>query len=76
MIRSQLNISLLITDRSDQSINLGDFNFIQFLDGLLDLIFVAFGVDDEDEGVVVFDFFHGGFGGQRVFDDDKRKGGL
>ena len=72
MIRSQLNISFLITSGPDQSVDFSNFNFVKLFDGFFDLVFVAFRVNDEDEGVVVFDLFHGGFGGEWEFHDDGR----
>ena len=48
--------------------NLGDFNFVHLLDSSLDLWLVGLDIDDEDEGVVIFDFLHGRFSGQWVLD--------
>ena len=56
-------------ERSDQSVNLLDINVVKPLDGGLDLVLVRLLVNDEDEGVVVFDLLHGRLSSQRVLDD-------
>merc|ERR1712038_1483721 len=69
VVGSQLDVSLLVAGGPDQGVDLGDVDLVKLLDGLLDLILVALGVNDEDQGVVVFDLLHGGLGGQGELDD-------
>ena len=52
----------------DKSINFQDINPINFLYGLFNLMFVGTDIADEDEGVVVFNLFHGGFSVEREFE--------
>jgi len=66
---SQLNISLLLTEWSDQSVNLGGVDLVQFLDSKTDLVLVSSQVSDEHQGVVVFNFLHGRLSGKWVFND-------
>merc|ERR1712088_1019023 len=69
MIRSQLDVSLLVTSRPDQSVDFSNLDLVKLLDSLLDLVLVAFRVNNKDQGVVVLDLFHGGLGGQGELDD-------
>merc|ERR1712038_736804 len=69
VVRSQLDVSLLVASRPGQGVDLGDVDLVKLLDSLLDLVLVALGVNNEDQGVVVFDLLHGGLGGQGELDD-------
>lgn len=69
MLSSQLNVSLLLTEWSDQSVNLGAVDLVQFLDSKTNLGLVSSQVSDEHKSVVVFDFLHGRLGGKWVLDD-------
>jgi hypothetical protein len=44
-----------------------DLDFIHLFDSGSDLWLVGQDIDDENKGVVIFDFLHGRFGSQRVF---------
>jgi len=53
----------------NESVDFGDVDVVQLLDGGFDLVLVSLDVHDEDEGVVVFDLLHRGLGRQRMLDD-------
>ena len=56
-------------NKPDEGVDFGDVDVVQLLDGGLDLVLVGLDVDEEDQGVVVFDLLHRRFGCQRVLDD-------
>ena len=53
----------------DESVDLGDVDIVQLLDGSLNLMLVGLDVADEDERVVVLDLLHRRLGRQGVLDD-------
>ena len=69
MVSSQSDVSLLGTVGSDQSVDVFNVDFVQFLNGLLDLVLVGLDVHLEDEDVTVFDLLHSGFRGNGGDDD-------
>jgi hypothetical protein len=68
VIRSQANISLLLSIRSDKGVDLGNLNLVDGGNGVLDLSLVGGDVDDENKGVVLLDLLHGRFSGQGELD--------
>lgn len=65
------NVSLLLSIGSDESVDLLDFDVVEFLTGLLDLGLGGLEVGQKDEGVVVFNSLDSTFGGEWVLDDGK-----
>ena len=63
------NESFLGSIWSDKSINSLNFDIESVLEGLLDLVFIGSQSDDENEGILVFHQFGGGFSDERVLDD-------
>ena len=61
MLLGDLDIGLLASIRSDQSVDLNWLDAVQLLTGLLDLFLVRLRVHYEDQGVVVFDGADGTF---------------
>ena len=53
----------------DESVDPGHVDVVQLLDGRLDLVLVRLEVDQEDQGVVVFDLLHRRLSGQGMLDD-------
>ena len=53
----------------DEGVDLEGINVIELLESLLDLGLVGLDVDDEDEGVVLFNLLHGALGVERVHND-------
>ena len=53
----------------DQGVDFDDLDFVQLLDSRLDLVLVALDIDDEDQGVVVFNLLHSTLSGVGVLDD-------
>lgn len=69
-IWGQLDVSFFVAGWSDQGVDSGNIDLVHLFDGGFDLVFVGFWVNNEDQGVVVFDFLHGRFGGQWESDDN------
>jgi len=69
VVGSQAHVRLLHAIRTDERVDFGNIDLVKLLHRLLDLRLVGLKIDDEDEGVVVLDLLHGGFGGERVADD-------
>ena len=44
--------------RPDESVHFGSLDIIQLLDGILNLTLVRLDINDEHEGVVLFDLLH------------------
>jgi hypothetical protein len=65
----QSHVSLLLTIRPDERVDLGHLDAVELADGHLDLRLVGALVNDEDERVVVLDLLHRGFRRQRELDD-------
>lgn len=61
VVRGQSNVSFLGTVWTNQSVNGLSFDFVQVLDGFLDLVLVRFNVDLENQSVVIFNFLQSGF---------------
>ena len=53
----------------DEGVDFSHVDVVQLLDRGLDLVLVGLDVDEEDQGVIVFDLLHRRFGRQRVLDD-------
>lgn len=53
----------------DKCVDFGYINIVQLLDGTLNLWFVGFLVNDEDQGIVILDFLHGRLSCQWEFDN-------
>ena len=53
----------------DQGVDFDDLDFVQLLDSRLDLVLVALDIDDEDQGVVVFNLLHSTLSGVGGLDD-------
>lgn len=53
----------------DESVDFGDVNVVQLLDGVLDLMFVCLDIYNKHERVVVLNFLHGGLCCQGELDD-------
>lgn len=53
----------------DQGVDLDGVHIVELLQSLLDLPLVRLDIDDEDEGVVLLDFLHGGLSVDWVDDD-------
>jgi len=68
-ISGQTDESLLVTIRSDESVNLSGFNIIETLDGILDLVLVGLNINKEGQGVVFLNLLHGSFGVKRLTDN-------
>jgi len=69
VVPSQANIGFLLSVRSYQQINFCYFDIIKFTDSSSHMVFVCTQMCQEHQGVVVFDFLHGGFSSQWIFDD-------
>lgn len=69
VILCQFDVAFLQTSRSDESVYFLAFDFVKFLDGRLDLTFVGFNINNENQCVAVFDQLHRGFCCQRVLDN-------
>ena len=63
MLLVEDNVGLLLTTGSDEGVDLLDLNVVVLLAGLLDGGLAGALVNDEHEGVVVFDGLDGGLGG-------------
>ena len=59
IVRSQLNICLLLSIRPDQGVHLSHVSVIELLHSLFNLVLVGLGVHSEHQCVVVFCFLHG-----------------
>jgi len=68
-ISGQASKSLLGAIGTDQSVDLDAIDIVLLLEGSSDLTLVGLDVDDEDEGVVLFDLLHGGLGVEGVDED-------
>lgn len=71
IIWEQSNISLLLSIWSDQSVDLLSLDVIKTSHCILNLFLGSTGINNEDEGVVVFNLLHGRLCGQWEFDDGK-----
>lgn len=69
MVRGQLDVSLLVTGRADQGVNVSGLDVVHLLDRLLDLPLVGLEVNDEHERVGGLDGTHGRFRVERVLED-------
>ena len=69
IVCGQSHISLLRSSRSDQCIDFSHLDVVQFLDCQFDLRFACTNVSDKHQCVVVFDFLHCTFSGERMFND-------
>ena len=58
-----------IVNLPDEGVDLDSVDVVQLLESLLDLGLVGLRVDDEDQGVVLFDLLHGALGVEGVNDD-------
>lgn len=65
----QLHVALLQSSWGDESVDLLALDFVQFLDGGLDLALIGLDIHNKHESVTVLDKFHGGFSGEGVFDN-------
>jgi hypothetical protein len=63
------NISLLLTVGSDKSVHLSNLDVVEVLAGLLDSGLGGLLVNDEDEGVEIFDGLDGGLSAEWVLHD-------
>jgi hypothetical protein len=62
-------VSLLLTIGSNEGVDSLDLDLVKLLAGSLDNGLLGASVNDEDEGVVVFDGLDGGFGAHGELDD-------
>jgi len=69
VVRRQAHVRLLHAIRADERVDFGNVDLVKLLHRLFNLGLVGLKIDDEDEGVVVLDLLHGGFGGERITDD-------
>ena len=69
MIGRDHNVGLLLSVGSNEGVNSGNLDVIEFLASFLDHWFVCSSVNDEHQGVVVFNSLDGAFSGQWVLDD-------
>merc|ERR1719219_1171681 len=69
IVGSQSDISFLVSLGSDQGVDLGHVDVVEFLHGQLDLRFRGSHIGDKDESVVVLNLLHGTLSGERVMDD-------
>lgn len=58
MIGCQTDVRLLFTIRSDEGVHLGSLDIVQLLNSILNLTLVRLDINDEHEGVVLFDLLH------------------
>ena len=63
------DVSLLESIWSDESVNSGNLDIVEFLAGLLNHGLVGSSVNDEHQCVVVFDGLDGALSGEGVLDD-------
>ena len=63
------DVSLLEAVGSDEGVDSRDLDVVELLAGFLNHWFVRSSVNDEDEGVAVFDGLDGALSAQRVLDD-------
>jgi hypothetical protein len=68
-ILGQLNKSLLLAIRSNQSVDLLNLDIVKLGNSIFDLILVGTDITNEDECVVGFDLLHGSFSGEWCSDD-------
>lgn len=68
-VGSQSDIGLLLTIGSDESVDLLNLDIIQSLHSFLDLSLVGSDINQEGEGVGLFDFLHGRFSSKRRLDN-------
>lgn len=69
VIVGEADVCLLLAIRADESVDFSSLDIVHLCNGGLNFRLVSADVDDEDDGVVVFDHLHGALGGKRVFDD-------
>ena len=69
MLLGEDAVGLLLTAGSDEGVDLLDFDVVELADGLLDEGLAGSAVNDEDEGVVVFDGLDGSLSGAGVLND-------
>lgn len=69
MVLRELNVGLLQSVGSNKSVDLGGVDVVQFLYGILNLMFVGTDINNEDKGVVIFDVLHGALSGEGVLQD-------
>lgn len=69
MLLGKHHIGLLVAVRADEGVNLAHLDAIHILDGATDDGLGGSLVNEEDEGVVVFDGLNGGLGGEGVRND-------
>ena len=53
----------------DKCVNSRGCDVVDLLNSSLDLTLVSFDVDDENKGIVIFNFLHGSISGKREFND-------
>lgn len=63
MVSGQSDVSLLGTVWSDQSVNVLNIDFVQFLNSSLDLVLVSLNGDLQNQGVTVLNLLDGGLRG-------------
>ena len=69
VVSGESDISLLLSVRSDEGVDLLDLNIVLLLDSGSNFLLVSSGVDDEHEGVVVLNLLHGRLGGEWPLED-------
>jgi hypothetical protein len=69
VVLAQSDVALLQTTGSDESIDLFAFDAVKIPNGSLDLTLVRLNINNEDQGVAVFNQLHRGLRGQRVLND-------
>lgn len=69
IIRSQLNICLVLSVRLYRGFDFGYINMIEFLYSLFDLVLAGLDIHNEQRSVVVFGLLYDWLGGQGEFDD-------
>ena len=72
MVGGEGAVSFLFTIGSHESVNSFDLDFVKFLAGLLDNGLLGTSVDNEDEGVVVFNGLDSAFGADGVLNNGVR----
>lgn len=69
VVSSQSDVSLLGTVWSDQSVNVLNVDFVQFLNSSLDLVLVGLDGNLQNQGVTVLNLLDGGLRGNWRLDD-------
>jgi hypothetical protein len=72
VVTSQSDVSLLLAVWSDEAVYLCDFDIVELANSSTNVIFVSSNMNLEYQSVVVLDFLHRSFSGQRIFDDVER----